>query len=160
MPILRALLMLLLSCLPVAAQDVADLAPRPGWVVLPSPHDPATLVARIEAAVADQGLAVVTRAGPTAAAARRGIEIPDNMVIGVFNNDLAVRILRASTAAMIHAPLRLYVTGNADGTATLSYIPAGTIFAPYAAEGGAALADAVDELDAHLAAIAERAVAR
>ena len=35
-----------------------------------------------------------------------GIEIPENRVVGVFNNDYAVRILDMSTAAMIEAPLR------------------------------------------------------
>ena len=63
-------------------------------------------------------MGVVTQAGPTQAAASRGITIPGNRVIGVFNNDFAVNILALSTAAMIEAPIRFYVTEGADGTAT------------------------------------------
>ena len=54
-------------------------------------------------------------------ARNRGSEIPDNRVIGIFNNVFAVRILRLSTPAMIEAPISMYVTENADGSANLSY---------------------------------------
>ena len=90
---------------------------------------------------------VVTQAGPTAAAKKLGITIPGNRVIGVFNNDFAVRVLETSTAAMIEAPIRLYVTENSDGTATLYYKTPTTVFAPYIAEGGAPLVSIAAELD-------------
>ncbi len=35
-------------------------------------------------------------------------------------SDFAVRAVRASTAAMIEAPIQFYVTENDDGTAALS----------------------------------------
>jgi len=142
---------------PVVAQDVADLAPRAGWSVMATEHDFDTLVERTRTAIRDGGLAVVTQAGPTGAAANRGIEIPGNRIIGAFNNLFAVRILRASTAAMIEAPLRFYVTENADGTATLSYKTPSEVFAPYLDEGGADLAAAAAELDQIFASIAEAA---
>ena len=81
-------------------------------------------------------------------------------MVGAFNNRFAVRILRTSTAAMIEAPVRFYVTENADGSATLSYKLPSLVFAPYADEGGAALAQAAGELDALFAAIAADAAAR
>ncbi|WP_306418066.1 DUF302 domain-containing protein [Jannaschia formosa] len=90
-------------------------------------------------------------AGPPATAAQRGIEIPGNRVLGLFNNDLAVRVLRLSTAAMIEAPIRVYVTENADGTATLSYIRPSIRLAPYA-EGALGLDGIAAELDAASAA--------
>jgi uncharacterized protein (DUF302 family) len=153
---LRLVLALLLLTLPAHAQDaVADLTAQSGWHVHPSAHDFDTLVERTRTAVGDSGMAVVTQAGPTGAAARRGITIPGNRVIGAFNNDFAVRLLRQSTAAMIHAPIRLYVTENADGSATLSYIAPSTLLAPYAGTG-----DIAAELDTLFAAIAEAAVAR
>lgn len=145
-----------------AAQDVADVTQEtalPGWEVHATPHDFDTLVERTRAAVSDNGLAVVTRAGPTGAAANRGITIPGNMVIGAFNNRFAVRLLALSTEAMIHAPIRLYVTENADGTATVSYIRPSTLFAPYMDAAGAALEDAAAELDTIFAAIAHDAAA-
>lgn len=49
----------------------------------------------------------------------------------VFRNDYAVRMLEASVAAGIEAPLRIYVTENADGTATLTYRMPSAVFAPY-----------------------------
>lgn len=81
-------------------------------------------------------------------------------MIGVFNNDLAVRVLQVSTAAMIEAPLRLYVTENADGSATLSYKRPSAVFAPYLDEGGAALEAIALDLDATLAKIAWQATTR
>ena len=151
-----------LACLaiPAAAQEVADMAPRDGWVVMPTAKDFATLEADARDAAQAGGMAVVTRAGPTEAAAGRGIEIPGNRVIGLFNNDFAVRMLRLSTPAMIEAPVRLYVTGNADGTATLSYVPPSERFAPYA-DGAAdpdAFAALTAEMDAAFEAVAAAAV--
>ena len=102
-------------------------------------------------------MGVVTQVGPTGTARQRGIEIPENRVVGVFNNDFAVRILELSTAAMIEAPIRFYVTEDPDGTATLSWKEPSFVFAPYADEGGESLADIARELDRRFTAIAERA---
>ena len=141
------------------AGAVDDLTPRAGWAVHSAPHGHAELVERTRTAIGANGLAVVTQAGPTGAARARGIEIPGNVVIGAFNNVFAVRILELSTAAMIEAPVRFYVTENADGSATLSYKLPSAVFAPYAEEGGADLAVAADELDAIFDAIARAAIA-
>jgi hypothetical protein len=59
---------------------------------------------------------------------------------------------------MIEAPIRFYVTENADGTATLSYKSPSHVFAPYYAERGDGLRTIAGELDTIFAAIAERAV--
>lgn len=134
-----------------------DMAPREGWAVHPSESDFATLVEAVKAAAKANGMAVVTQAGPTEAAKSRGIEIPGNRVMGLFNNEFAVDILRISTAAMIEAPVRVYVTENADGTATLSYKLPSAVFAPYADEGGARLTEAAERLDGIFAAIAAEA---
>ncbi|MEM1004439.1 MAG: DUF302 domain-containing protein [Pseudomonadota bacterium] len=127
----------------------------PGWAVFPSDKSYQQLVDDTKSAVKQNGLIVVTQAGPTKAAAARGITIPGNRVIGVFNNDFAVRVLETSTAAMIEAPIRFYVTENEDGTATLSYKTPGFVFEPYFAEGGQALADIAAELDLKFRLIAE-----
>ncbi|WP_416538626.1 MULTISPECIES: DUF302 domain-containing protein [Phaeobacter] len=135
----------------------APLAERQGWAVHQTRKPYPQLVEDVIAATKAQGLVVVTQAGPTKAAAARGITIPGNRVIGVFNNDYAVRVLSHSTAAMIEAPIRLYVTEGEDGLATLSYKTATHVFAPYLDEGGADLADIAAELDQHLDAIAQNA---
>ncbi|MEX0278441.1 MAG: DUF302 domain-containing protein [Ruegeria sp.] len=135
-----------------------DLQPRTGWEVIPTDKTYTDLVSDTVAAIKENGLIVVTQAGPTKAAASRGITIPGNRVIGAFNNDYAVRVLQTSTAAMIEAPIRFYVTENADGTATLSYKTPSLVFEPYADDGGDELRDIADELDGRFQSIAENAV--
>ncbi|KIC14660.1 DUF302 domain-containing protein [Leisingera sp. ANG-DT] len=134
-----------------------NISPRDGWAVHETSKPFEQLIADVKAAAKTQGLGVVTQAGPTGAAAARGITIPGNRVIGLFNNDFAVKILALSTAAMIEAPVRMYVTEEADGTATLSYKLPTHVFAPYADEGGAGLAALAGQLDRRFALIAEQA---
>ena len=129
----RAILAATFISLGIAA-GAQNLTPRDGWEVVPTPYDFATLVDRV-------------------GAAGQGIEIPGNRVIGLFRNDYARRMLAASIAAGIEAPIRLYVTENADGTATLSYKTPTAVFAPYADEGSTDLADLATELDAVFAAV-------
>ncbi|MEM7711473.1 MAG: DUF302 domain-containing protein [Pseudomonadota bacterium] len=121
----------ILAAPPLAAQEVADMAPRDGWEVIDTDLTFEALVEAVRAGAAAEGLAVVTQAGPTGAAAARGIDIPGNRVIGLYNNDFAVRVLRLSTPAMIEAPIRMYVTEDGDGTATLSWKRPSSVFAPY-----------------------------
>ncbi len=130
-----------------------EIAARDGWVVLPTTKSYGALIAAVKSATKANKMGIVTQAGPTKAAAGRGITIPGNRVIGVFNNDFAVRILALSTAAMIEAPIRIYVTENPDGTATLSYKTPSHVFAPYIDEAGESLGILASELDARFAAI-------
>lgn len=133
------------------------IAPREGWQVLPTPHRFAVLSQRVDAAVARAGLAVVNAASASQGAAAQGITIPGNRVVGVYRNDFARRMLAASLAAGIEAPIRLYVTENADGSATLSYRTPTAVFQPYFAEGGDALRQLAGELDPIFLAIARDA---
>jgi len=149
-------LLALCAGLPVAA-TAEPLSPREGWALHASQKDYDTLLADTLAAVAQSPLAVVTQAGPTGAARARGVEIPGNRVIGVFNNLYAVEVLGLSTAAMIEAPIRLYVTENADGTATLSYKTPSHVFAEYLDEGGPRLSEIAAEMDEIFARIASGA---
>lgn len=103
----------------------------PGTHTLASKHDFKTLVARVEAAISAQKMGLVASASASAGAAGRGVKIPGNTVLMVFRNDYAVRMLQASVPAGIEAPLRLYVTENADGTASLSYRTPTAVFGPY-----------------------------
>ncbi len=147
----------LIATLMTPTAVIAEMAPREGWSVAPSQLGHAELVEATRKAIRGNGLGIVTQAGPTKAAASRGIEIPGNVVIGAFNNVFAVRILGLSTAAMIEAPIRFYVTENADGTATLSYKRPSTVFAPYMDEADPDLAAAAAELDEVFAKISAQA---
>jgi uncharacterized protein (DUF302 family) len=151
------LLLAITLALFAATATAQSVAPRDGWVVIDTDHSFASLLENMQTAVADEGFGVVTMAGPTGAAASRGIIIPENRVLGVFNNLYAVRILGLSTAAMIEAPIRFYLTEDADGTATLSWKTPTFVFAPYFAEGGDDLIAAASELDIAFARIANAA---
>ena len=118
------------------------------------------LVEAIEKAAPEAGLGVVNKAGPTEAAKKRGIIIPGNCVIGLFNNDAAIKILELSLAAMIEAPVRMYVTENTDGSATLSWKTPSSVFAPYAKEAGSALKTITADLDSKFEAVAAAAASR
>lgn len=133
------------------------LKTREGWMIIHSAKSYEDLVSAVKSATAAAKFGVVTDVGPTGAAKARGITIPGNRVIGVFRNDYAVDILQTSTAAMIEAPIRFYVTEDEDGTATLSYKKPSFVFAPYADEGGARLSELAGELDEIFETIAANA---
>jgi uncharacterized protein (DUF302 family) len=147
----------LLIGLTLALPATADMAPRDGWSVVQTGKTHDQLIDDVKAAAKAHKMGIVTEAGPTGAARNRGITIPGNRVIGLFNNVYAVDILNLSTAAMIEAPIRVYVTENADGTATLSYKRPSTVFAPYMDEAGPGLTTMAAELDAIFAAISDQA---
>jgi len=149
----------LLVILTLFAAPAQALEPRDGWVIRDTGKSYAELVGDVRAAVRAAPINIVTQASASDGARMQGIDIPGNRVFGLYRNDYARRMLDASVAAGIEAPIRLYVTEAADGTATLSYKTPGHVFAPYADEGGAALRALAEELDAVFADIARAAIA-
>lgn len=135
-----------LATLPAVAED--------GQVILSTTKTFPDLQAALDAAVKAEGMAAVTKACASCGAARRGVTIPGNMVVGVFRNDFAVRMLEADVSAGIEAPIRFYLTENADGTAALSYRMPSAVFAPY---GNPDLDALAKELDGIWEAIASKA---
>ena len=134
-----------------------SLAQMPGWQVMKTKHDFKTLVSRLDKAVANNKMGLVTRASASAGAEGRGLKIAGNMIVGVYRNDYAVRMLEASIPAGIEAPIRFYITENNDKTATLSYQKPSVVFAPYE-DGGDKLVELAKELDGVFSKIAEEAV--
>lgn len=122
---------LLMIAATVEAAHAENPTPYAGTLVLATPHSYKDLVARLDAAVKANKMGLVTRASATKGAASLGKTIPGNMVVGVFRPDFAIRMLEASVPAGIEAPLRFYITENADGTATLIYRKPSAVFAPY-----------------------------
>jgi uncharacterized protein (DUF302 family) len=131
---------------------------RPGWRVISTGFAFDDLVGRVRGAVRDEKMLLVTQASASDGAKGQGIVIPGNRIMGVYRNDYARRMLKASVAAGIEAPIRFYVTENPDGTATLSWKTPSHVFAPYMDEGGAELKALATELDAVFEAIAAKAV--
>lgn len=130
-----------------------------GWWISTTEYGYAELIERVEAAVETVPMGIVFRASPNEAARRMlGVELPGNMVIGVFAPNFAARLIETYLPAQIEAPLRLYITENSDGTGTLSYRLPSVVFAAYP-EGGSELEAIAAELDELLAEIATAAVA-
>ncbi len=139
---------------------LSDSVPvRDGWRVMPTKKPYQTLVDDLKSAIKAEKMLLVTQASASGGAKGRGLTIPGNRVMGVYRNDYAIRMLEASVAAGIEAPIRFYVTENSDGTATLSWKTPGFVFAPYMEEGGEALRELAAELDGVFRTIAENAVA-
>ena len=136
------------SVLGLIAGGAQALEPRAGWIIHETDKSYGALVQAVRDAAGAAPINIVTQASASDGARMQGHAIPGNRVFGLYRNDYARRMLEASVAAGIEAPIRLYVTEDADGTATLSYKTPSHVFAPYAAEGGAALRDLADELDA------------
>jgi uncharacterized protein (DUF302 family) len=122
---------------------------------IPTNYTFAALVKRLNTAIKKHKMFAVTRASASIGAKRRGITIPGNMIVGVYRNDFAVRMLAASVPAGIEAPIRFYIWQGKNGKAVLSYRKPSVVFAPY--KGGAKLKALAAELDAIFAAIAHDA---
>lgn len=140
--ILRTTVLTILTAAALAsAASAAD-----GLRTIATGHTFASLVERLEAAVGKNGMVVVATASASRGAAGRGVTIPGNTVVMVFRNDYAVRMLEASVAAGIEAPLRYYVTENVDGTATLTWRTPTSVFAPYGSTKLDAMAGELDPI--------------
>ena len=146
---------LLLLVLAPGAARAENPTPYPGTQIIETKHSYKDLIARLDTAVKASKMGLVTRASATlGAAAKLNKTIPGNMVVGVYRPDFAVRMLEASVAAGIEAPLRFYITENANGTATLTYRKPSAVFAPYES---AKLDEMARELDTIFAKIARDA---
>ncbi|MBT3534661.1 MAG: DUF302 domain-containing protein [Rhodospirillaceae bacterium] len=148
-------LLAILALAPLSAQAERGY-PYEGVQVIDCTKTFKALFNDLDAAIRKHRMGIVGRASASMGAARRGIEIPGNAVYGVFRNDFAVRMLRASVPAGVEAPLRIYLTENADGTARITYRRPSAVFKPY---GSADLDAMAAELDIIFAKIASDAVA-
>ncbi|MEM1382602.1 MAG: hypothetical protein AAF713_09835 [Pseudomonadota bacterium] len=120
----------------------------------------AALLQDLRAAIEGEKMTLVTGAGLTEVAKKRGFASPGNRVLGASRNDFAIGAIGASVPAMIEAPIRFNVAEGDDSTATLRYQRPSTIFAPYVASAGKDLATVAAEPGVIFAVIAARAIAR
>ena len=128
--ILLASAILLLVTVP-ARSNAENPTPYQGTVVTKTSHGYQALVDRLIGAVRANKMGVVARASATIGAKSLGLTIAGNQVVMVYHPKFAVRMLKASVAAGIEAPIRFYITENDDGTATLTYRKPSSVFAPY-----------------------------
>ena len=108
---------------------------------------------RMEIAVREHEMLLITRASASRGAASRGVDISGNGVIDIYRNDFAVRMLTASVAAGYEAPMRFYLIETPGGSALIYRRPSAA-FAPY---GHADLDELGAELDVIFESIAQQA---
>jgi len=120
-------------------------SPLPGTVTVRTAQRFDAQLVRLERSIESNKMGLVAQASASRGAAARGVKIPGNAVLMVFRNDYAVRMLNASVAAGIEAPLRIYVTETPDGRASLTYREPSAVFAPYRSP---AIDEMAKELDA------------
>jgi uncharacterized protein (DUF302 family) len=137
----------------------ADLVKRKGWRVIATQHSYEELNKRLDASIKSNKMGLVNQASATVGAKSRGVTIPGNRVVGVFRPDFAIRMLKASLAAGIEAPIRFYVTENPDGKATLSYRTPSAVFEPYMTKSNSDLKKMSLELNTIFEKIAKDAAA-
>lgn len=152
---LRALLLVALGSV-VAGILPAQSPAQDGRITVKSTAPFGRVAEALERAVTDEKMALVCHANAQRGAAGRGVTIKGNQIVMVFRNDFAVRLLAADPAAGFEAPIRIYIYENPDGTATVSYIPPGAVFAPYRHPEVQAIAR---ELDVIFKTIVDRGVA-
>ena len=139
-----SLLPVLLLALTAPTALAQSAAAPPGTRTASSPYGFDALATRLEKAIEANRMGLVAQASASRGAAARGVKIRGNLVLMVFRNDYAVRMLAASVPAGIEAPLRLYVTEDADGRASVTWRAPSAVFAPY---GSAELNAMARELD-------------
>lgn len=145
------------ACIATSTAVAGTVKAQKDWVVIDTRETFQNLNQRLESAIKNEKMGLVTSASASEGAKAAGFTIPGNRVVGVFRNDFARRMLSASVAAGIEAPIRFYVTENPDRTATLSYKKPSFAFSAYYGEGGDALKSLAAELDGIFAKIAEAA---
>ncbi|MEP1443349.1 MAG: DUF302 domain-containing protein [Hyphomicrobiales bacterium] len=138
---------------------LAETFAREGWVSIETKHAFADLNKRMTKAIKANKMGRIVSASASAGAKGRKLVIPGNRVIGVYNNFFAVRMLKASKAAGIEAPIIFYLTENEDATTTLSYKKPSFVFAPYYPAATPDLKVMAEELDVIFAKIAADAAA-
>ena len=150
MRLIAALVVLMALAQPARAENPT---PYPGTTVIETGQPFLAFEDNLKGAIKANKMGIVATASATAGAKKIGVDIAENRVIMIYHPRFAVRMLAASTAAGIEAPLRLYLSQNDDGTARLTYRAPSAVFGPYGV-------DALDEMAAELDAIVEAIVAQ
>ena len=151
-PIVMLLMTLwLLAPVPSSADNPT---PYPGTRIVATgkPFEP--FVAALQEAIKANAMGIVAEACADCGAKSIGVTIPGNRVIMIFKPQFAVRMLAASEAAGIEAPLRLYVTEQPDGTARLTYRQPSQVFGVYDNEDLTKMGEELDVIVAKIVAVA------
>lgn len=115
----------LAACSPQPATDNAAASVTPeldgGIVTRKSAHSVPETMARLEAAVADKGLAVVAKVDHAANATKAGLDMPPAMVLIFGNPQLGTPLMRAAPDMALDLPQRIAVFTARDGSVMAAY---------------------------------------
>ena len=150
--VLASLSLFLFFAMPAMAEIPA---PYSGMVTVETQKPFASFVKQVRPAIKKHMFNIVGVACGSCAVKSLGETIPGNRVFFFFAPRYAARMLAASTAAGIEAPLRFYVTEDPDGTARVTYRLPSHVFGAYDV---AALTIMGKELDKMMTTILARAV--
>ncbi len=144
-------LFIVLMAMPVRAENPT---PYSGTKIVDTGQPFDAFVKKLTAAIKANKMGIVGNACATCGAKNIGVTIPGNRVMMIFNPHFAVRMLKASEASGIEAPVRLYITEQPDGKARLTYRLPSHVFGAYKVP---ALDEMAKELDVIFARIVSQA---
>jgi uncharacterized protein (DUF302 family) len=100
---------------------IATLASASPFVSKTSPHDVATTMDRLVAAVEDAGATVAARIDHAAAAGKVGMELAPNQVLIFGNPKLGTPMMQSAPSMGLDLPLKVQVYQDRDGTVKVIY---------------------------------------
>ncbi len=133
-----ALLLTSMTINPIFAQTSGD------YRIVKTSLPFASLEEKAKEAITKNKMNIVNRASASDGAKARGVTIKGDVVLGVYRNDLAVRMLSSNIDAGIEAPIRLHLVEEADGTSTIRYYTPGAVFSKYPGEDLKKIASELD----------------
>ncbi len=151
---MRLVMLFLVVTLMAWPVKAGNPTPYSGTKVIETGQPFGAFIEKLTAAIKANKMGIVGNACATCGAKKIGVTIPGNRVIMIFNPHFAVRMLKASEASGIEAPVRLYVTEQPDGKARLTYRLPSHLFGAYKVP---ALDKMGKELDAIFARIVKQA---
>jgi uncharacterized protein (DUF302 family) len=114
-PRVAAILATALALLALASTTVGAQEPLPNVTTLPSAHDFATTVERLEQAIADEGLTLLTTIDHAANAANVELELRPTTVFLFGNPRAGTPLMQAAPTFGLDLPQRMLVWENEDG---------------------------------------------
>jgi len=108
------------ACLLAFAVSPA-LAQTPDLIAKKSPHDFASTVTQLEAAITKRGAAIAAKVDHAAAAKANGLELKPATVVIFGNPKLGTPLMQSSPTAGLDLPMRVLVWEDATGAVMVGY---------------------------------------
>ena len=104
-----------------AASATSRLHAQEGMLSVPSPHDVATTVERLEAVLEEKGMNVFARIDHAAGAEGAGLSLPPTEVLVFGNPKVGTPLMSCSRSIAIDLPQKMLVWEAGDGTTRVGW---------------------------------------